>query len=326
MTSPSAPATFQRPDLGMAYEEFDVQAALAGMAALRVMPWTQVGLQTASFSKIPLEQLLDDGRDLKRAPGASYARSESSFEQDSYATEEYGAEEVLDDRERLIYGYTGVRFEQIAADRAVGALMRALEVDVASVLQDDTTYAAQFNDVTTEWSTAASATPRADVLAARERFRLRVGFYPNTIVMSAKVHSNLIQCDEILDTIKYGAFNDDLGRNYDPLMLDEQLLAKILKIPKVVIAGGGSVRNSARPGIAASVADIWDDEYVTLTHTADGDDLRQPTFGRVFSFEGMVIEQYRDESRRGDVLRARHDRDVKVIHSELLEGLGNITA
>ncbi len=326
MPGPSTPASFQRPDLGLAFEEFDLMSAASGFVGLRAMPLTRVGLQTASFSKIPLEHLLNDSRNLNRAPGGGYARQEYEFEQDNYATDEIGAEEVLDDRERAIYGYTGIRFDQISADRAVSALMRHIENAIATTLQDATTYAAQTTAVGTEWSTVASATPRADVLAARERFRARVGFYPNTLVLSSKVHNNLIQCAEITDLIKYGGYNDGSGQNYDPLMVDEQLLAKLFKVQSVVIAGGGAVRNSANAGLAASPTDIWDDEYVSLLQAPNTDDLREVCFGRTMTFEDLVVEQYRDESKRSDILRARQDFDVKPIYGEALEILSNVTA
>jgi len=325
MPAPSAPATFQRPDLGQSYEEFNLMAAAMGFVGLRAMPLPRVQLQTASFSVIPLEQLLNDARDLSRAPGGAYARQEWAFEQDNYACQEIGAEEVLDDRERKIYGYTGIRFDQISSDRAVSALMRDIESRVSNVLQDSTTYAAQTTNVGTEWNTHATATPRSDVLLARERFRLRVGFYPNTLVMSSKVHQDIIQCAEITDLIKFGGLRDDTNKVMDPVQVDESLLQRIFQMPKVCIAGGGTVLNSADAGLAASLADMWDDEFVTLCYSAQTDDLRETGVGRVFTFEDMVVEQYRDESRRSDILRARRDADVKVIHGELIEILANIT-
>ena len=121
MPGPSSPATFQRPDLGQAYLEFDIMAHIQGFIGLSAMPMTPVGLQASNFTKVLLAQLLNDDRNVKRAPGAGYARQSLEFTQDNYATEERGVEELLDDRDRAIFAYTGVQFEQLAADRAVGA-------------------------------------------------------------------------------------------------------------------------------------------------------------------------------------------------------------
>lgn len=314
---PSPSSSIQRPDLGAAYEEFDLMAHMQGFVGLRLFPQTPVALQAANFSKVSLEHLLNDGRNVKRAPGSGYARQDWQFEQDNYSADERGAEELMDDRERAAYGYTGIRFEQIASDRAVSALLRDLEIEIQAIVQDATTYASATTGVTTEWDTHASATPVADVLAARERFKVAGGVYPNTIVMSSKVFSNVIQTAELQDYIKYG------GSAIDPTMVGVEGLAQVFQIANVVVAG--AVKNTANAGATASLADVFDDEWVTLLQVAQTDDLRSMTFGRTFSWQDLVIEMYRDETVRADVLRARMDLDVKVIHSELIQILSNIT-
>jgi len=60
MPSPSAPATFNRPDLGLHFEEFDVMASQAGFIGPKLMPTFPASLQTASFSKITVASLLED--------------------------------------------------------------------------------------------------------------------------------------------------------------------------------------------------------------------------------------------------------------------------
>jgi len=316
MPAPSSPSTFQRPDLGQAYEEFDLMAHVQGLVGLTVMPMTSVALQSASFSKVLIEALLNDGRDVKRAPGAGYQRQAWQFTQDSYATEERGVEEILDDRERAAYGYTGIRFEQLASDRAVSAVLRDLEIEIQGIVQDSGTYTSA--GVTVEWNTLATATPVNDVLTARETFKAQLGIYPNTIVMSEKVMTNAVQTAEVQDYVKYGG-----APGLDPTQMGSAAMSQVWRIPNVVVSQ--SVRNSANPGATASIADIWDDEFVSLLHVPQGDDLRAMGFGRTFAFEDLVIEQYRDERVRSDVIRARLDVDVKVIHSEAIYILSNIT-
>lgn len=323
MPAPSAPATFQRPDLGAAYEEFDLMAHVMGFVGLRAMPMTPVALQAANFSKVLIEQLLNNDRPVKRAPGSGYSRQEMSFTQDNYATEERGVEELLDDRDRAAFGYTGIRFEQLAADRAVAALLRNLEVEIATILQDTGTYSS--TGVTTEWDTHASATPIANVLTARETFKLQGGMYPNAIVMSEKVASNVVQCAEFSDNVKYtqDASPGRLLMGTDVLAKTSAAMAMAFRIENVIISP--AVNNSANSGQSASLADIWNDEYVTLLRVPMTDDIRETAFGRTMAFEQMVVEQYRDEPKRSDVIRARFDVDVKPIHSEMIHILSNIT-
>lgn len=328
MATPTSPSAFQRPDLGQAYMEFDLMSHINGFIGLRLLPWSPTEVAQANFSKVPLEQLLLDGVDLKRAPGAGYARQEWEFEQDNYVCEESGSEELLDDRNRAAYGYTGIRFEQISTNRAVARLLRALETEIQAIVQDSTTYASQVTGVTTEWDTIASSTPVEDVLAGRESFKGSCGMYPNTLVMSEKVASVCVQSAQIQDYIKYTAVSFEnlpgqiIQGGMDVIAKTSQLLAMAFRIPNVVISP--AVRNSANPGQSATIADIWDDEFVTLLLSPQSDDLQEPGFGRTFGFQDLVVEQYRDETVRSDVIRARHDIDVKVIQGECLWILNNI--
>lgn len=327
MPVPSSPSTFQRPDLGQAYLEFDLMSHIAGFIGLRAMPLTPVGLSAANFSKVLIEQLLNSDRQVKRAPGSGYARNETLFTQDNYSTEESGVEELLDDRDRAVFAYTGIQFEQLAADRAVADLLRDLEVEIAGILQDSSTYST--SGVSTEWNTHASAVPIADIMKVRETFKLQCGVYPNLITMSEKVATNVVQTAEVKDVLKYvgeadpGTLLGGPGAGMGVIAKTSALLAQMFRIDEVAISP--AVTNSANSGQSVSLADIWDDEEVTLLRVPQGGDIRSLGFGRTFSFQEMVLEQYRDEPKRSDVLRARHDIDVKVIQTECIHVLTNIT-
>jgi hypothetical protein len=325
MPGPSTPATFQRPDLGQAYLEFDIMSHLQGFVGLNAMPMTTVGLQASNFSKVSLAQLLNDDRKVKRASGAGYARQDLQFDQDSYSTDERGVEELLDDRDRAIFAYTGIQFEQLAADRAVAALLRNLEVEIAGILTDIGTYAN--SAVTVPWATKATATPASDVLAARETFKLACGVYPNTITMSEKAATNVVQTAEMQDFIKYtsqstaGDLLGAAGPGNGVIAKTAAILAMAFRIDNVNISP--AISNSANSGAAPVLADIWRSDRVSLSLTPQGGDLRSMGFGRTFAFEQMILEQYRDERVRGDVMRARFDVDVKVIQAACLHILTN---
>lgn len=328
MPAPSSPSTFQRPDLGQAYLEFDLMSHIQGFIGLKLMPLTPVALQASNFSKVLIEQLLNSDRKVKRAPGSGYARNETQFTQDNYATEERGVEELLDDRDRATFAYTGIQFEQLAADRAVADLLRDLEIEIAAIIQDSATY--DTSGVSTEWSTHASAVPIANVMTARETFKGQCGVYPNKIAMSEKVATNVVQCAEVKDVLKYvghadpGTLLGGMGASSGVLAKTSAALAQIFRVEEVCISP--AVSNSANSGQSATLADIWNDEYVSLMRSPEGGDVRSVGFGRTFAFEQMVLEQYRDEPKRSDVVRARFDLDVKVIHAECIHVLTNITA
>lgn len=334
MATPASGVTI-RPELGQGYLELDLMAHLQGFRGMEVMPLMPSQREAGVFPKITLENLKPGVQlsDLVRGPDGSYARDQFEYTSDNFTCIEYGKEEVLDEREARILDNHGIVTQQVAADRATSIVLEALERKIASTIYDATTYAAQFNNVTNEWDDATNATPITDVKQAIERFEERNGFGPNTLIMNRKQARNVLLTDQVQTVLGYrpsiGAAGEQLQGN-----VAADVLASVLGMPRVIIADG--FRNTSLPGAAASLSRIWSDEYVALLSVADGMDLKAPSFGRVFAWTGeggaaapggssIMIEQYFEPRVRSDVLRARIDIDVKVIHGELLELLGNIT-
>lgn len=324
MASPSS-TSFQRPDLGRSFEEYGLRASWAGFVAQQVMPPMPVGLQKASFSKIPIEALLMT-RDTARAPGGGYARQDWDFEQDSYDCKEHGAEEVIDDGERAIYAYT-IDVEQIGADRTYDAVARNLEIRVADAIFNASTWtgASLTTAVTTEWSNKASATPIADVKAAIQKVWDNSGLTGLSMVVNRKVFENLRVCDEIVNLVKYWGGDDPKQGS-----ISAKLIATALGLENVIVANG--VKNTAQKGQTASLSPIWSSEYAMIFKPVQSQDLKEPGLGRIFDFvaDGSsvsgAVEMYREERVRGDVVRVRHWTDEKVLYVQAGHLLSNITA
>ena len=307
MVAPSS-ATFQRPDLGSAFQEFDLVAAQAGYVGLQIYTPFESALQTANFSVIPVEQLLQQ-RETLRAPGAGYSRGTYTFEQANFACEEHGAEEPVGDRERNIYAYS-FDVERVAAERAVNFVLRQHEQQVADAIMDTGTISN--TAATAVWSNNSTGRPVDDVIAALNSIRTQSGLMGNCVVMDLSLFRHLQTSDQILDRIKY------TGGNADPAHVNAQALAAVFGVEKVIIAGG--VKNTAAQGQAASLGAIFDGAKCFVGKIATGADLRDPCIGRTFlntndGAGSLVIEQYRAEDRRADIIRARLDFDVKTIYA-----------
>ena len=318
--SPSS--TLLRPDLGSSFEEFDLAASAAGFIGSQVLPVFSTPLQTANFSVITLESLLEN-RALKRAPGTGYSRGSWEFEQTNFATIERGCEEPVDDRERSIYAFS-FDAERIAADRARLAVLRNLEIDIAAAIFNTSTWTGSSltTAVSTEWSTAATATPVADILAAKQSVRASCGMDANTVIMSQKVYENATKTAEVVDRIKYSGLDD-------PKSVGPQALAALFQVERVLVAGGSTVKLTSTKGQTGTLGDIWDDEYCMVARTASGQDLREACVGRLFVFDGSgdaTVEQYRDEAIRSEIIRVRMDYHAKVLRAECGHLLSNITA
>lgn len=316
MAGPDSTA-FLRPDLRESFDEIDIEAMRMGFIGFEVLPLFDTALQTANFSKVPVEAWLEDG-DTKRAAGGGYNRGEWEFTQDNYATQEYGAEELIDDRERAIYRYT-IDFERVATWRALWRVLLGHEKRTAAAIFNTTTWTP--TSVTNEWNTQ-NATPVDDVIALLERIELACGKEANRMVMSKTVFRNLQTCPQIIDRIKYSGLDD-------PKQISVKALEALFQVEKILIAGG--IRNTANKGQTASLSRIWDDEYVWAGVVDPSPDLRLPRVGLTFHFtgdgssQGGTIEQYRDEAKRSDVTRARFDLVEKIIYSEAGGLLDNIS-
>lgn len=326
MGSPSSALSTLRPDIAGSFMEFDTAMDRAGFIWSRVLPVFETQKSSGRFGKIPIEQLLQN-RETRRNPGSGYSRGKFTFTDASFATEEHGAEEPIDDREAKLYAdYFDA--EVIAGERARDAVLRNAEKRVADLIFNATTWTGSnlTTAVGTEWSTVASATPITNVEAAVIKVYDNSGLWPNALIINRKVFRNLRNCTQIIDRIaSSGAGNPTKASDITTAML-----AAVFDLDYVIVAG--SSKNGATEGQAASPTQIWSSEYAMVCRVAASNDIKEPCIGRVFhwgedgsSVQGAV-ESYRDEKVRSDVVRVRHDVDEKVLYPEMGHLLSNITA
>jgi hypothetical protein len=320
MPSPSTSLATLRPDLGGSFMEFDLAMQAKGYVAHRVLPVFESAVQTGPFGKIPIEQLLQN-RDTARAPGSGYSRGKFTFTTDSFSCEEHGAEEPVDDREAKMYA-NYFDAEAVAALRAREVVLSNAERRAAALIFNATTWTP--TAITNEWDDYPNATPITDVETAVQALWAASGLWPDAMVINRKVFRNLRNCAQIIDRLKYNGVVD-----VRPSKINEAMLASVFDLAEVIVAG--TPKNSANEGQAVTIAPIWSDEYAMIFKRAQTQDIREPCIGRTIHWaddgstvDGMV-ESYRDETVRSDIIRARHDVDEKVLYVEAGKLLSNIT-
>lgn len=322
MPRPTSTTTVQRPDLGTIAYEYMQEASQRGFIGLSVLPVFETPLQSADYPVIPVEALLKL-KDTARAPRGKYNRGDWEFEMGTYACKENGWEEPLDDSEANLYR----RFfdaEVIATQRAVDIILRRQEQRIAAAVFNVANIT-QTAAVSIEWSTAATATPRANVSAAKTALRNATGLDANVGVASRKVFDNLMLTKEITDAFRY-TNPIEIG-GYEA---QARIAAQYFGLDKLLI--GGAVYDSAKEGVAASIADLWDDEYFGVFKVSNGGmDLRDPCLGRTFLWTGdapqnIVTEMYRDDTIRSNIYRCRQNTDSAFVFTGAGYLLSNITA
>lgn len=301
-----------RPDLGQAVMEFfEDPSAGMGYIGLEVLPIFRTGVQAGSYPVVPVEALLKLAS-VDRTPRGTYGRDDWEYERGQFQTAERGFEELLDDSERALFDQEAPGMaEFVATRRCWNKIMRGQEYRIASKIFNSSNFTA--HNVTTEWDTSSSATPIDDVKDGIQAFRLQCGMLPNALVISYKNYLELQKSDQIVDQLKYTFPGIDVGN------LNAQQMARVLGVARLLVAG--AVYDSAKKGQAASVADLWDDEYAALIRTSSGPDLTEPCVGRTFMWtmdspDNPVVEEYRDEAHRSDVYRVRHHVQEEFIQSK----------
>lgn len=322
MPSPSTSQATLRPDLGGSLMEFDLSMADKGFIANRVLPVFESMKQSGPFGKIPIEQLLQSP-EISRAPGAGYSRTKFTFDKGTFACEEFGVEEAVDDRESEMYR-DFFDAEQISTLRARHFVELAAEMRAAALLFNATTWTSNKVDVTHEWDDAANAVPMSDVETAVQAVFDACGLWPNALIVNRKVFRNLRLVDEIQALSGSQPFMD-----VRPGMMTAAHLATVFDLEEVIVAG--APKNSAIEGAAASIASVWSDEYAMVARVARSQDIREPCVGRTIhwgedgSSIGGTVESYREEGKRSEIIRVRHDVDEKVLYMEAAQLITNVT-
>lgn len=324
MAQPTSSLATLRPDLAASFEAFDVLADQEGYIGTKVAPVIDVAKPSGTFGKIPLQELLQQ-RDVLRAPGSGYSRGNFRFDKASYTCIERGAEEPVDDREADMFAeYFDA--EQVAARRALNAVLRAQEERWAAKLFNTTTWTGSSltTAVATPWSTVATATPLTDVEAAVRKVYDGSGLWPNALIVNRKVFRTLRNVVQIVDRVKYQGFMDARAGN-----ITVEALSQAFDL-RLIVAGG--TKNSAREGQNPSPAQIWADTMAMVARVAETNDPREPCVARTFHWaeDGSDvngrIESYRDETVRSDIIRVRHDVDEVVMYTQAAHLLTNVHA
>lgn len=326
MPNPTSSLATLRPDLAT-FLEFDLESERNGYVATQVFPVVDVRSQAGTFGLIPVEQLLQQ-RDSKRSPGSGYNRGNFTFTTSTYACEENGIEEVVDDREAKMYAeYFDA--EQVATLRAFQAVLRNAEQRVADAVFNTTTWngASLTTAITNEWDSnhKTNAVPIDDVEAAVGKVYDASGLWPNALIINRKVFRNLRNLDQIIDRIE----SSGAGSPSKPSDITPQMLAQVFDLDYVIVAG--TSKNGAIEGKAASPTQIWSSEYAMVCKIATSADMKEPCIGRTFHWSedgssvGGTVESYRDESVRGEIVRVRHDVDEIVLYPQAGHLLSNVT-
>ena len=246
-----------------------------------------------------------------REQGAGYNRVNRKYDTDTYDTQEYGYEAVIDDS----YEEEVERFMNLEAAEAMlleRSLRISYEARVAALVMATTSWSATGISGVAAYTTAAVATtdPAADVDAAKTAL-LKQGIIANAVIMSQNVF-NRTRRATLMQNQVYGVVPRTAGQRALPAEND---IAQALGVDNLYV--GKAPKNNNQKGQTFSGAFIWSDTYIWVGQIQGGE-YQAGGAGRTIQWDrdttGLFTpETYRDDSRRSNILRVRQHVAEKVI-------------
>jgi len=309
MTNYSGTYATPRLDLGEAFWEYNQANASASNIATSVLGTFNSSVKAGTFSAITREGILKSDS-TARAAKSAYARGAHQAEDKAFACIEYGYEEVVDDSERALYA-SDFDAEMASLVIAAGKIERAQELRTSAAVFNATTWtgASLYTDVSSvPWATITTDII-GDVIAAKEKVRTGTGMGANALIIGEATMADLLT--------NTGIKNQFPGAPMITYDMVQSALSSIFGLDRLIV--GGAVQNTAAEGQTAVIADAWSNTYAMVAKVANsGDSLSTPCIGRSVLWSGdsasnLVVETYREEQSRGDVVRARQNVDELII-------------
>jgi hypothetical protein len=229
-----------------------------GLIGSRVAPVVNVLTKDGQYPKFKLGtgNLLKREVALRRAPGGHYARGSLAYEQDTYATLEYGFELPLDyvDRQDTSRFFDAA---VITADQAKRKILLDYEIRAAAMTFSETNYGTATNSGTAyTLANIATFDVGLDIDAAKGRLLSKGESDSNlSVVMSRDVFTRARASTKLQNRLRgIGVASDTI------LNVDEQAVAEALGVKEVLI--GKNAYDTAAEGLAFSTSNIWGNTYI----------------------------------------------------------------
>lgn len=305
---PDSSTVIFREGLSAEAREYDDIKAASRFIGRRVAPLAHVAAQSGEYP-IMRRANFKKPANLKRADGGAYNRITGEFGKATYSTDEHGLEYPIDDRKRK--RYANLFDAEKAATRTLRyQLLMGHEQRVSAMLA-----AGGFTNtnVATAWSTVASAVPLTDIRTGLDAIADKCGAAQEdmSLIIPRADFREMLATTQINDKIKYSY------PGIQPALLTPNQIAAMLQIKQVIVASG--VYDSKEEGITESNSQIWAAGvmYIALL-CEENDDLDVPAAARTIlwddeSPELPIVETYREDKTRSDVVRSRDDTDEVLI-------------
>lgn len=285
-------------------------------AGCTILPGFATPVRDYRFFRIPVSEFTRRER-TRRAPGARASRSNHKRDEISGSIAEWAHEESVDPTNTR--GYVDVATqERVAAERALGIVLRDLESTIASNLFNTTNFplsGTTGHTAAVTWATSATADPLGDIHRGMDAVATKTGMVPDTLVMTGLAWRNASRTAQLVNRI--AGVNSAVNNG----VLPAETIATLFGVQRVVIVDGAY--NNVAEGGTDAITRIWDPQYVQLLVTNSSLDIETPQIGRLMQWDydpspsidaartdnvdgvDVFIEEYSEPQSSSKVIRAR---------------------
>jgi hypothetical protein len=303
-------AAVSRPEISAFLEE--ANGAEKYYLGQKILPIFTSKARAGRYPRLKIE----NGRLLKaqatgRAGSGTYNEVNRKFDWDTYDCTDRGLEERVDD---VVASEMADFFEVevVTGKLVMRSVMLDYEKRVADLVMNPSTFTATASSVAYTEANIATINFARDLMEAKERLTMKAEI-PNTILMSEKVF-NRIRRSTLLQTFLYGS----LGSGTEHRLVNADDIAKAFMVEQCLIAS--ATVDTAADGATSSMSPVWGTSYIFVGNVAGGD-FTSGGIGRTIVWGAdspgglFVSETYRDEKRRGNMVRVRMNTAEKIISS-----------
>ncbi len=242
----------------------------------------------------------------RRAPGAEADEVDFALSTDSYYCEDHALESVIPDEERE----NADPVIQPDIDRTEFLMDKIdlnKEIVLATRIRTGADIPGETLSGTDQWSDYTNSDPVSAVEGKKGTIQQEVQVLPNTLVLPYEVYQKVRLHPKVIEKVQYVK----LG------VVGPDVLAQLFDVERVLVAK--AFKNVAARGQAASLEYVWGKDAF-LCYMPARPALKQTALAYTFvwtvapgSVNGRVVEVWRENRRKADMIRVQKYYDQKII-------------
>lgn len=278
-----------------------------GLVADQLFPVVPVRKQSDKYYTFGREAWLPEAGDY-RAPGTEANEIPGlSLSLDTYYAQEHSLQVAVTDEERS-NADSPLSPDRDGTELVTSKILLGREKAMKDAVTDSTQYATDMTVTlsgTSQFNDYVNSDPIGVIKGGRRAMHANMFLEPNLAIIPYQVMAALEDHPDFIERIKYS----------ERAVLTPELIASLVGIPNVVVPGTGIASDASLvPGY------LWGKDIV-LAYVPARPGMRVPAFAYEFVWgygggQNQVVDRWREERRKSDVLRVSRRYDLKLVGRE----------